>query len=213
MKFKDNEVILFQGDSITDGGRGKGNTDPNHFIGHSFPYILSAELSYKYIDKNPSFFSRGVSGNDSLQMYARWREDAVNLKPTLINILIGINDAGKWVRGCGSSPAQYKNILEIMIEETKKELDGVEFILCEPFYFPKKDEEASLKAYEDILVRQDIIKELSKKYECVFVPLQKELEKYAEKLGSREKILWDGVHPTILGHSVISKKWLEVTGL
>ncbi len=213
MIFRENEVVLFQGDSITDGGRGRGTTDPNHFIGHSFPYILSAALSYQYMDRNPAFYSRGVSGDDALQMYARWREDAINLKPTIISILIGVNDAHKWCRGCGSSPQQYRTILKMTIEETKQALDGVRFILCEPFYFPNNADAFSQSVYEEILVRQRIIRELSKEYDCVFVPLQEELESYAEKLGDRRKILWDGVHPTLLGHSIVSQKWLEVTGL
>lgn len=214
MNFSTNEIILFQGDSITDGGRGKGETDPNHFIGHSYPYLIGAELSYKYIDKNPQIYSRGISGNDILQMYARWREDAINLNPTIVNILIGINDAGKWNNSnSGSSPGQYKNIMKMIIEETRSELKNTQFILCEPFYFADESNDISLKTYDDILVRQDIVKTIADEYNCIFVPLQKELEAYANKLGDRKKILWDGVHPTLLGHSIISKKWFEVTKL
>jgi len=33
--------ILFQGDSITDGARGR-TTDPNHLLGHGFVFIIAA---------------------------------------------------------------------------------------------------------------------------------------------------------------------------
>lgn len=218
MKFSDNEILLFQGDSITDGGRGRSESglpeDPNHIIGHSFPYIVSAKLALKYIDKNPQFYSRGISGNNLLQMYARWREDAINLSPTIINILIGINDCGGWVsHKCGSSPEQYKKIYEMLIEDTLKELKNVRLVLCEPFYFDIDGSDISKKRFEDIAVRRSIVEQISKEYKCTFVKLQDILESSAKKLGDKKKILWDGVHPTLLGHSIIAEHWLKTTEL
>ena len=40
--FKANARILFQGDSITDGNRGR-NTDPNHILGHGYCFIIAAK--------------------------------------------------------------------------------------------------------------------------------------------------------------------------
>ena len=40
--FKENERILFQGDSITDGNRGR-NNDPNHILGHGYCVIIAAK--------------------------------------------------------------------------------------------------------------------------------------------------------------------------
>lgn len=218
MNFEENEILVFQGDSITDGGRGRPegpvSNDPNHYIGHSFPYLISAELAYKYIDKNPMFYSRGISGNDSLEMYARWRTDCINLNPTIINVLIGTNDAGKWIyeKG-GSSPEQYDRILRMLIEDTKKELPNVRFVFCEPFYFDLDGSEKSKERFKDIKIRQEAVRKISDDYNCTFVPLQELLEQYAEKVGDPAKILWDGVHPTILGHSIIAEQWFEITKL
>jgi len=36
-------LVLFQGDSITDGGRGR-TDDPNHILGHGYAYIVAARL-------------------------------------------------------------------------------------------------------------------------------------------------------------------------
>lgn len=212
--FSDNEIILFQGDSITDGGRYRNNIeDQNHLIGHSFPYLITAKLALKYIDKKPRFYSRGVSGNDILQVYARWREDAIGLKPTIINLLVGVNDAGRFSEGNGSTPAQYENVLKLIIEETRAELPNVKFVLCEPFYFPYESNKNSENIYEDIKVRQEIVKRTAMKYSCVFVPLQKVLEEYADRVGDRKQILWDGTHPTPLGHSIICEEWFKVIKL
>ena len=37
INLKQNAVILFQGDSITDGNRGR-NEDPNHIMGHGYAF-------------------------------------------------------------------------------------------------------------------------------------------------------------------------------
>ncbi len=214
MQFKNNEILLFQGDSITDGNRGRGTTDPNHYIGHSFPYILSAHLALKYIDKNPSFLSRGISGNDLLQMYARWREDGINLKPTVISILIGTNDAGAYINANnGSTQKQYEHIFRTLIDETLNELPDTRFVLCEPFYMNVDGTDTSERRYNDIKSRAQIVKKIAEDYNSTYVPLQDLLDSYAKKLGNKRKILWDGVHPTILGHSIIAEQWLKITEL
>lgn len=40
--FQKDDVILFQGDSITDGGRARTGTDQNHIMGQDYAYIISA---------------------------------------------------------------------------------------------------------------------------------------------------------------------------
>ena len=39
--FAPNERVLFQGDSITDGNRGR-SADPNHILGHGYAFIIAA---------------------------------------------------------------------------------------------------------------------------------------------------------------------------
>ena len=39
--FPKNSRILFQGDSITDGNRGR-SADPNHILGHGYAFIIAA---------------------------------------------------------------------------------------------------------------------------------------------------------------------------
>lgn len=54
-------VILFQGDSITDGGRSR-NDDPNHFLGHGYAYLISSRLGAELAEKQPTFYNRGLVG-------------------------------------------------------------------------------------------------------------------------------------------------------
>ena len=51
--FHANDVILFQGDSITDGGRQRTGSDYNHIMGQDYAYILAAQLGAEYPDRKP----------------------------------------------------------------------------------------------------------------------------------------------------------------
>ena len=72
--------ILFQGDSITDGGWRR-NADINGIMGQSYPYIISALVGCRYPHKGHEFINRGVGGNMCAQLCGRWQEDALDLKP------------------------------------------------------------------------------------------------------------------------------------
>ena len=43
-------IILFQGDSITDGNRGR-NNDPNHIMGHGYAFSIASRAGAKFPDK------------------------------------------------------------------------------------------------------------------------------------------------------------------
>ena len=70
IKLNDNERILFQGDSITDGGRGR-NDDLNHIMGHGYQYIVASKLCGDNIDKDITVTNRGVSGNRISDLYGQ----------------------------------------------------------------------------------------------------------------------------------------------
>ena len=72
--------ILFQGDSITDGNRGR-NADPNHILGHGYAFITAARHGAAFPESKLDFMNRGVSGNTVLELQQRWQKDTLELKP------------------------------------------------------------------------------------------------------------------------------------
>jgi lysophospholipase L1-like esterase len=54
--------ILFQGDSITDGNRGRG-ADPNHILGHGYVFVTAARHGAAFPELQIDFMNRGISGN------------------------------------------------------------------------------------------------------------------------------------------------------
>lgn len=204
--------ILFQGDSITDGGRGR-NEDPNHILGHGYAFIVAVKLGSEYPEKGFEFMNRGVSGDTTANLYARWQYDALNLKPDMISILVGINDVGQEF----FSPPElvcdrFEITLKLILEQTKKILLETKLILMEPFMLDtgnlQRDE--IVKKMKLVRNKQKIVKEIAREYGSVFVPLQEMFDE-ATKKQKAEYWIWDSIHPTYAGHGLIADAWLNVT--
>ena len=50
MKLDKNDILLFSGDSITDGNRGK-CMDCNHIMGHGYQYIVASQLALENAER------------------------------------------------------------------------------------------------------------------------------------------------------------------
>ncbi len=210
INLKNNDIILFQGDSITDGNRGR-SADPNHIHGHGYQYILAAELSADNIEKNIEFINRGVSGNRISDLYGRWKDDCLNLNPTILNILIGFNDIWAMYDGeRGSEPERFEKIYHYLLDEVLEKNPDTLIIIMEPFFGSSKDVEFDKYCKEHIGAIAKKAKKVAQDYNAVFVPLQDMFLEYSEKTDIFN-LLWDGVHPTTLGHELIARRWKEVT--
>src|SRR4051812_46723159 len=71
VKKQDGLVFLFQGDSITDGNRGR-TEDPNHIMGHGYAFAIASRIGADFPSSNFKFYNRGVSGNTVLDLKNRW---------------------------------------------------------------------------------------------------------------------------------------------
>ena len=208
MRLRENEIVLFQGDSITDGNRGR-NLDPNHVMGHGYQFIVGARLHADNLDRHIQTFNRGVSGNRVADLYGRWLEDTINLRPTLLSILIGVNDAGfDWSSSSGSNPARFEKIYRLLLDEALESCPGLRLVLMEPFtggWF--EDETRGRFMRERVGALQPVVRALAGEYGAAFVPLQAMFDEYSRLVPAKE-LIWDGVHPTITGHELIARQWL-----
>ncbi len=198
--------ILFQGDSITDGNRYKTEEqrwDLNHQIGHGWQFVVASELGYKYPGKF-EFFNRAVSGETCVELNIRWENDALMLKPDIMLLLIGVNDANRNSYGqCDLTAADYRQGLTQLIERTQSALPGVKIILLEPFCY-----QTERKLPEIIAAEQALIAEIAAKYGCGLVKLQKKFDEASKETGTKYWI-WDDVHPTEAGHGLIAREVLD----
>lgn len=208
LKLKCNDTVLFQGDSITDGARGR-NSDLNHILGHGYQYILAGKLLADNPGKNIEVINRGISGNRVSDLFGRWQEDCLDLKPTVLSILIGINDiAFKYINGSGSDPDRFEKIYCNLIDEVLERDPDTFLVIMEPFYGVSPDTDIHAHYVPRIDAMRKKAKAVAEKYNAVFVPLQDVFDDFAQKHDIFEAI-WDGIHPTVLGHQLIANRWEE----
>ncbi len=199
--FKKDARILFQGDSITDGNRGR-SLDPNHILGHGYQFIVAAKYGALLADRNLTFLNRGVSGNKVTDLEKRWQKESLDLKPDVLSILIGVND-----NGANIPLDQYEQIYDKVLTDTKAALPDVKFVLCEPFTLKIGNKKEPWDAWMDgIKKRQAIVAKLAEKHHAALVHFQKAFDDACQKAPA-DHWIWDAVHPTYSGHQIMAEEW------
>ena len=202
------DVILFQGDSITDGGRQRTGSDFNHIMGQDYAYILAAQIGAQSPERELVFLNRGISGNRVPDLEARWQDDTIALHPQLLSILIGVN--GLLTRASVPSAfEQFEAGYDHLLAETIAALPTTKIVLGEPFLFPVGNQKADFATnYAEMKKRQAVVDRLAAKYHLPVVHYQQAFDAALPKLPP-EHWSWDGVHPTYAGHGLMAQEWLK----
>lgn len=209
IRIQQNDIILFQGDSITDARRQKDNLNPNdtQAFGNGYAMMAAATLLNKYADKNIQIYNRGISGNRVPDLITRWDTDTIQLRPTVLSILIGVNDFWRTIdRGAENTPAQYKQQYQQLLETTLAQLPNVKLIIGEPFGV-KGVKHVTDSWYPNFLGYQQAAKEIAKEYNAIFLPYQSIFDKAASR-GAGDYWTTDGVHTSLAGANLMAEAWL-----
>ncbi|MGN0526302.1 MAG: SGNH/GDSL hydrolase family protein [Acutalibacteraceae bacterium] len=198
--------FLFQGDSITDCGRDRNDI---HNLGQGYPLIMASDLLKEHKGEF-EFINTAISGNRSVDLYARMKEDLINLKPDYVSVLIGVNDVWReFDRGAGVGTARYEMIYNMLISSICERLPETKVFILEPFVLKGT---ATAENWEDFnkKVRKHALaaKKTAEDNGAVFIPLQDEFDRLSSD-GDTAYWLRDGVHPTYAGHQVIKEKLTE----
>jgi DNA-binding beta-propeller fold protein YncE len=206
--FRTNDVILFQGDSITDGGRQRTGTDYNHIMGQDYAYILAAQLGAEYPERNLTFLNRGISGERVTDLAARWQTDTLDIKPNVLSILVGINDT--LATGDRTETVeQYEAIYDSLLANTIAALPATKIVLGEPFILPAgKYKENYSAQLAEVKKRQAVVAKLASKYHLPLIPYQSIFDEACKKAPA-DHWSWDGIHPTYAGHGLMAQEWLK----
>ncbi len=211
--FEKGNVVLFQGDSITDAGREKDKELPNNprSFGQGYAFLAAAALLNALPEEQLTIYNRGISGNKVFQLADRWQKDCLDLKPDVLSILIGVNDY--WHKRNGKYDGTieiYENDYRALLKRTKEKLPNVKLVICEPYYLlgtSAVDETwvAPMKQY------QAVAKKMADEFNALWVPFQKV---YDEAIEHAPATYWsgDGVHPAMPGAQLMAEAWLKVVG-
>ena len=204
-------VYLFQGDSITDGNRGR-TADPNHILGHGYAFSIASRLGADYPEKEMVFYNRGISGNKVSDLAQRWQRDTLDLKPDVLSILIGINDVNETIQNKGVSVAQFEAVYTSILDQARAEFPKIIFVLCQPFILPVGTLAERFDLWNrELHERQLIVKKLAGRYNAVLVDFQMVMNKACLRAPAAYWI-WDGIHPTVAGHEILAREWILQVG-
>jgi len=203
MRFEPGQTILFIGDSITDCDR-RGAAAP---YGNGYMRLVRDLLLARYPDYGLRFVNRGVSGDTTRHLAARWERDVIAERPDWLTVLIGINDV--W-RAFGSDRheavplAQYTATLRRLLDRTRA-ATAARLILMEPYMIepdPAQPMRRQMDAYGAA------VRHLAAEYQAVLVRTQAAFD---AALHQTTPAAWadDQIHPNGPGHAVIALAFLR----
>ncbi len=197
--------LVFLGDSITDMKWGRNETDRNHYLGHSFVYLIAARLGVELPTKDLDFYNRGKSGNTVAQLKARWQKDAIEMKPDILTVLVGTNDVGK-----GVSPEDFETDYRSILQNSQAANPELTLVLLDPFVL-RSGRLTEAEAWNARRTATDqlrtVVARLAAEFNAIHIPTQEIFDEAAATVSPAHWI-WDGVHPLQQGHELIARAWI-----
>lgn len=209
------DVVLFQGDSITDARRNrKTETQPNNpsGLGDGYPVLIAGGLLRDHAQLGLKIFNRGISGHKVPDLQKRWQKDGLDFKPAVLSILVGVNDIWHKMNGRYDGTVEtYRTGFAALLRQTQKALPKTLIVVCEPFalrcgavkdaWFPEFDQ------------RRAVAKEVAQAAGTLWVPFQTMFDDAIAAGTKPEYWARDGVHPSLAGHALMATTWRQVVGV
>ena len=219
--------VLYIGDSITDGAWGnskvwntpseeRNHTDMNHIYGHGYMMICASYYQATFPEEQYSFFNRGISGNTLDDLKSRWQKDAIDLTPDVISILIGTNDAARYLQQKETfSAEEWEKDFRQLLCNTKAALPNVRIVLCTPFVAKVgKMKESQDYSQREHIVRQmaESVKAIARDINAILIPFDEMFDELNANAPAETYWIWDGIHPTPAAHYRMSQLWIKTVG-
>lgn len=172
-----NNTVVFMGDSITE-----------------FWKVYRSDFFLKN-----SFINRGISGQTSTQMLFRFHQDVINLKPSSVVILAGINDIAENT-GPISLEQMMKNIVSMVdLAETNK----IKVILCSVLPANNFNWNQKIKPADKIIKFNNMIEIYASENKISYVNFY--LKMVDDLKGLQKTFGDDGVHPNLEGYKLMEE--------
>ena len=183
-KFENGARLLFQGDSITDMKWGRNQKDRNHYLGHSYVFLLASRLGVDMADANLEFFNRGVSGNKVSDLRKRWQKDAIEMNPDWLTVLIGVNDVSQG-RGQPVDLKKWEQDYRHILNQSRRANPKLKIILMDPFVLrmTRLNSDAQWKYWRgEIDKLGKIVFRLAKDFNAIHIETQKIFDQAANQV-------------------------------
>lgn len=192
-KYAKNGQIVLYGDSITE----------------IFNWY---ELFYEFSVKNGlAVYNRGISGDTSDRLYERLSDNVLNIKPSVLVILIGTNDLG-----LGLDNDFTQNNIEKIITQVKSEIPDCKIIIQSVYPVNKHMSRQSglmvgKRRNGDIKQLNKRIKETAEKHQCTYLNL---FDRLSDENGMlNENYCYDGLHLNAKGYEIAAEEIVKQLSL
>jgi lysophospholipase L1-like esterase len=206
MLFEPHQTIVFIGDSITDAER-TGSAAP---YGDGYVNMVDMLLQAHFPELGLHVLNRGVGGDTVRHLAARWHRDVLAQRPHQLSIMVGINDV--W-RAWSDNPheavplREYDTTLRDLIAQTQAH--STQVILMTPFLI-EPDQHDLMRRQTDLYA--NVVRRIAADTDAVLVDTQAAFDAALARHGAGH---WSGdrVHPSVPGHALLARVWLEAMGI
>ena len=204
VKIKNGQTILFIGDSITDCGR----SYTERPLGNGYVKLFSDFVAIREPAKKINIINKGISGNNVIDLQARWSDDMLRHKPDWLSVKVGVNDLHRLLGLVPETETieEFAAAYDDILSRTKKSLPKCKVLLIEPFYISTDRTNNSLrKNILDVLPQYiRIIRKMSEKYNTRLIKTHDIFQKLL-KYHEPDLFCPEPIHPNLTGHVVIAE--------
>ncbi|WP_291291366.1 SGNH/GDSL hydrolase family protein [Enterococcus sp.] len=201
--------LLFVGDSITDSNRNREAIPAGWGSwGEGYVNLINAYTTGLLPEQEFMVVNRGNSGDTILELEQRWQTDVLEFQPDWVTIMIGINDVWRHFDGifCQAplvDVSQFEIVYRSLLERTLPHVKGI--ILLAPFMV-EQNQQDPMRCY--LAKYQEVVQRLAQEYQLPYGDVQQEIDRFLTQQSSYV-LSSDRVHPSLAGHVLIAKTWLE----
>lgn len=181
--------------------------NPAFQLGGGYALLIASRLAAEKPGRGFRFFNRGTSGNAVQDLAARWQQDALDLRPDLLSILVGVNNANRRSQGRPDiSDEEFFACYRSLLDQVRGQNPGLRLMILEPFLLEVGDVTADSKSI--LAPMQNGIAEIAAEFGAIFLPLQSIFD---HALDRAPAAFWayDGIHATHAGFQLIADAWLK----
>ncbi len=197
--------IVFFGDSITQAAVNKGG----------YIDLIQQAINKNGTQDNYELIGAGIGGNKVYDLYLRMEDDVLAKNPDAVAIYVGVNDVWhKSSMGTGTDLDKFEKFYVAIIK--KLQVKNIKVTLVTPACIGELKNNANPQD-EDLNKYSDVIRKLSKTYNCGLVDLRSMWLQYEDKNNTENKekglITVDRVHLTDTGNQLVADEMMRVLGI
>lgn len=162
---------------------------------HAYPHLLYLKLKERFPYAVLNVIVTAIGGENSVQGSARFDEDVLSLKPSVLTIDYGLNDRMVTLE---ESEHAWRSMIESALDR------HIKLILLTPSwdqsYFRQDDE------WKSLLHHTEQIRTLAEEYDVALADTFAAYEHYIDKGGDLNDLLSHINHPSAIGHGMIERE-------